>query len=158
MKIRLADYRIGEVTTVHEQYDPKKLDIEFVDLVYSGPIKLDGTVDKEMDTLTFRGSLHGPMEHVCGRCLRRVPDRLDKSFEFFYEIKGRELIETLDDLREVLILDHPISFVCKENCKGLCPQCGTNLNEGKCNCSLRSSSAPFAVLKQWKKRKEESYG
>ena len=162
MRIRLAEYKEGVVTKVSEEYEPKKMDIEFVDFVYSQNIFLDGTVEKGLETLTFRGRLASKIQNICGRCLKVVPKRLDCPFEFFYEIKGKEMIETLDDLRETLILEHPISFVCQESCKGLCPQCGINLNESSCACVPPKGELPsngFSQLKQiWPIKNRSNHG
>jgi uncharacterized protein len=116
---------------------------------------LDGTVEKGHETLTFRGHLTSEVEHICGRCLMPVKDAVNQPFELFYEIKGVEDIETLDDLREILILNHPISFVCREDCRGLCPQCGVNLNERSCDCQKKFGESGFSSLKTlWQKMKE----
>ncbi len=162
MKIRLIDFKEGVLTQVHGQYHPAELDLEFVDLKYLEPLFLDGTIDKGHDTLTFRGHLRSRLVHICGRCLKQVEDRIDLPFEFFYETKGKEVIETIDELREIVILDHPISFLCREDCRGLCPRCGTNLNEGRCRCRTQEGETvtPLAFLKQmWvEKKKERSHG
>lgn len=155
MKLHLANLKEGVITRVHQDYDPKLLDLEFVDLKYTGPLSLEGAVEKGPDTLTFRGHLVSQIERICARCLISVKDRVDQPFELFYEIKGREEIETLDDIRELLILDHPIQFVCQEDCCGLCPTCGTNLNESRCHCDT-SQASPFVPLKKiWAKSKKE---
>ena len=148
MQIRLADFKEGVPTAVHEVYDSKQLDLEFVDLKYSKPLEMRGTVEKEKDTLVFRGHLTSEIEHICGRCLGTVKNPLDRSFELYYEIKGEEILETLEDLRETLILEHPISFLCKESCKGLCPECGINFNESDCKCRRGNSSDRFLDLKK----------
>lgn len=46
-----------------------------------------------------------------------------------------------------LLLDLPLTIKCSEECKGLCTNCGTNLNLDQCKCQERSSSNPFSVLK-----------
>ena len=93
--------------------------------------------------------------YVCARCLKSVKDHVGQPFELFYEIKGREDLETLNDLREILILDHPIRFICREECRGLCLSCGVNLNETRCNCEGIDRSAPFSQLKKlWPSKKE----
>ncbi len=157
MNIRLVEYKEGVVTPVEAEYNPKELDLEFVDLIYSQPLKLVGTVEKSLVTLTFRGELSSRVEHVCGRCLKKIAAPIYAEFEFFYEIEGKESIETLDDLRETLILEHPISFVCEETCKGLCLQCGINLNESRCSCvppDEKPAEGAFAELKKlWNKKK-----
>lgn len=158
MKIRLADYEEGVISEVSAEYDPKSLDIEFVDLKYSESLRLSGTIEKGPEVLTFRGNLAGKVEHICGRCLASEKEGIQKPFEFFYEIKGRESIETLDDLRETLILDHSLSFVCRRECRGLCPHCGINLNESQCQCSEQASPRTFSQLKQIWNKKEKSRG
>ena len=156
MKIRLVEYKEGVPKDVHEEYDPKSLDIEFVDLKYTQPLELSATIEKGLDVLTFRGNLTSQTEHICGRCLKRVKSPVDQPFELFYETKGKDVIDTTDDLREALILDHPISFVCQENCKGLCPHCGVNRNETQCNCAPQVRSQAFSQLKKiWSRKREE---
>lgn len=135
VKISTRLLRDGFPKKVHEEYNPKDLDLEFVDLTYSSGLSLDGTVEKYMNTLTFRGQLTSQVKHVCARCLKQVEDSVDYPFELVYDIKGKEEVDTLEDLREILILDHPIRFLCREDCLGLCPRCGADLNEGPCSCS-----------------------
>ncbi len=134
MKIQVRLLREEESRTVHETYDPKALDLEFVDLKYSDSVVLDGTVEKFQDTVTFRGRLGSRVQHICARCLKEIEEKVDQPFELMYDVKGKEEVETLEDLREILILEHPIKFLCREECLGFCPQCGTNLNESPCSC------------------------
>jgi len=46
------------------------------------------------------------------------------------------------------LLDYPLVNVCKKDCKGLCPQCGVNLNHSSCKCLLSDKDNPFAILKK----------
>ena len=159
MILRLVDYKEGVEAAVRQSYDPKDLDLEFVDLKYSRPLAMEGTVEKGPDTLLFRGRLQSEIEHICGRCLKSVANAFDLPFDLYYEIEGKESVDTTDDLREVLILDHPIIFVCKENCKGLCPQCGASFNEVNCRCAPKPLPArgAFVQLKQlWEKKQEKN--
>jgi len=43
-------------------------------------------------------------------------------------------IDTTNDVREFALLSVPMKKLCKENCKGLCPKCGSDLNKEKCKC------------------------
>lgn len=62
---------------------------------------------------------------------------------------GKEI--DLDPIvREQLLLALPMSALCKEDCKGLCPQCGQNLNEKQCGCEVRPSDPRWAALKNIK--------
>ncbi|MBI3313064.1 MAG: DUF177 domain-containing protein [Candidatus Omnitrophica bacterium] len=155
MKIHLYDYKVGVPSAVSETYDPKKLDMEFVDLKYVQPLKMEGTIEKSLDTLTFRGLLQSEVEHICGRCLKSVKDTVNQPFEFFYEIKGLEDVETLPDIREALMLDHPISFICSKDCRGLCPNCGINLNESKCNCASKFTGGSFSGVRMIRSKGKE---
>lgn len=161
MLIKLSDFKEGEITPVHRDYDPKKLDLEFVDMAYTESVQLKGTVEKSPETLNFSGELKSQIEQTCGRCLKVIREDLHCPFEFFYETKDKDTIDTTDDLRETLILDHPLSFLCKEDCCGLCPQCGVNWNEKKCRCSSdKPAQNPFSVLKSSRHsaQKEKHHG
>lgn len=55
----------------------------------------------------------------------------------------------LDELmRADILLELPTKFLCKEDCKGLCPVCGKNLNEGSCDCNLHQIDPRLEVLKK----------
>jgi hypothetical protein len=102
MEIRFAELREGVPQKIREIFDPKKLDLEFVDLVYDGGIECDGEAEKGAETVSFSGNLKGSIEQVCGRCLKTIRSEFSKPFRFYYEIQGRDVVEVLDDLREVL--------------------------------------------------------
>ncbi|WP_456431647.1 YceD family protein [Thermosulfuriphilus sp.] len=53
-------------------------------------------------------------------------------------------------LREQILLALPMRNICRETCQGLCPVCGTNLNERQCQCEREIRHSPFAVLKKLK--------
>lgn len=135
MKIAVRLLRDGFPKEVHETYDAEKLDLEFVDLTYLEGVRMNGTVEKFQDTLTFRGHLTSRLEHTCARCLKPVEEAMDHPFELVYDIKGREELDALEDIREILILNHPFRFLCREGCPGLCPQCGADLSQGHISCS-----------------------
>ncbi|MDI6783489.1 MAG: DUF177 domain-containing protein [bacterium] len=59
-----------------------------------------------------------------------------------------ELFDLSEETRQYLELAMPMQPLCKEDCSGLCPRCGANLNKGKCGCSPAELENPFAVLKQ----------
>lgn len=135
MKIQVRLLQDGFPKAVHQEYNPKDLELEFVDLTYLQSVVMDGTAEKLRDTLTFRGHLTSRVEHTCARCLKPVEEAIDHPFEVVYDIRGKEEVDTVEDIRDMLILDHPIRFLCREECAGLCPRCGVDLNEGACRCS-----------------------
>ena len=59
-----------------------------------------------------------------------------------------------DVLREQVLLALPLKSTCREDCKGLCPQCGKNLNQEPCSCSEPAEDPRWAVLKDIRERLE----
>ena len=57
-------------------------------------------------------------------------------------------------LREQILLAVPLRVLCIEECKGLCPHCGKNLNEGQCSCAEPLEDPRWAALKDIRKRLE----
>jgi len=59
-----------------------------------------------------------------------------------------ETVEVDEVVREQILLAVPMRQLCKEDCKGLCPQCGENLNLKTCDCKREVKDSPFAILKK----------
>jgi uncharacterized protein len=64
-------------------------------------------------------------------------------------------LELAPMLREQLILASPMHPLCTEECLGLCPRCGKDLNEGPCLCAAEPTGGPFQVLRSVKQRLQE---
>ena len=62
----------------------------------------------------------------------------------FYEGGG---IELEDVLREQILLALPMQRICREDCKGICPACGQNRNQGPCNCKMEDAAGRWAALR-----------
>jgi len=98
------------------------------------------------------------IESECGRCLKTVRKLLEVDSQNQYrpltktdqgEIDdigiryySEEYIDVSEDIREMFLLEAPPKVLCSEDCKGLCPGCGQDLNEEECNCSLMSEEEP----------------
>lgn len=91
------------------------------------------------------GKISGEREVECARCLRHVLQPFSADFSETYNTK-LEIIDIMYVVKQTLALTEEIRFLCAPDCKGLCPQCGADLNEGPCNCKPENLS-PFAVLK-----------
>ena len=131
---------------------------------YVGPITARGEVVNTAGVLTAAGEINARMKCVCDRCGREferdmrvevntplVPEEETDSGEGGYESEAFPLEGDWLDLDDLLvtafILDMPTMFLCRDDCKGLCPKCGKNLNDGDCGC--RPDIDPrFAVLEQ----------
>lgn len=122
------------------------------------PINFTGTLVNDGKVLYLNGSLSTVLELYCDRCTKPVETSLSINIEeqFSSESIDEEEIHTINsgseiDLTPILIdailLNIPMKTVCDTQCKGLCPQCGQNLNEGMCDCSEHDVDPRFAVLK-----------
>ncbi len=82
------------------------------------------------------GKIWLDVEFACCRCACRFGKRLEiNDFDSQAEFGDRtESIDLTVDIRDVILLAFPNYPNCKDDCKGLCPQCGKNLNVGKCRC------------------------
>ena len=126
---------------------------------YPEPLVGEGTVVNDADVLSLVGSIRGEMLCTCDRCMTlfrqnvelplNVPlaaELQDEENPDYFLLQGEEL--DLDDLLETcFILNMDTQLLCRPDCKGLCPRCGADLNNGPCSC--RAEADPrLAVLEQ----------
>lgn len=110
-------------------------------------------VDKAGEAVNVRGRLEAVASLECVRCLRKFDwpvavdisvfaDRIGSSRALEADLErddymkfhdGRQL-DLREETREELLLELPISPRCREECRGLCPKCGADLNQGPCGC------------------------
>ncbi|MBI3782891.1 MAG: DUF177 domain-containing protein [Deltaproteobacteria bacterium] len=119
--------------------------------------------------LFFHGKIEGTVVGHCARCLEDYTFSLATNFDVVLIPKPdlREHVElTADELDlsyysgdqvdltplvdEQIILALPTRPLCGENCKGLCPSCGANLNQATCNCTVSTGNPRLAVLRELK--------
>jgi len=106
------------------------------------------TVDDGGQRVQVQGDVSGTAHAHCHRCLepfdRKVKGRFDAILDRSGKELGNDVIAIKEDLdeydlaplvREAMIVEEPIQLHCREDCLGLCAQCGRNLNEGPCGCS-----------------------
>ena len=79
----------------------------------------------------------------CGRCLCDLTEYLEVKLQLFFdEIKDVEELDITEEIREELMVAIPMNFTCQDDCKGLCPVCGVNLNKQKCKCNIEAIEEP----------------
>jgi len=122
---------------------------------------LDGVVNvgKTPQGLVVQGDFSAGTTLSCVRCLTEFEHALNWTFTELYAFDKRSEtdsglllpedahIDLAPLLREFALLEVPISPICKSTCKGLCPECGENLNERDCGHRPERSDSPFAKLK-----------
>lgn len=113
--------------------------------------------------------VHGVLR--CSRCLREIPWDLDLDYAEEYvhrneldpgeDLEGRDVrvgvydgeeIDLTEGLEEQILLALPLRSLCDEACRGLCPRCGRDLNEGPCGCDGYEPDPRLAPLREWLQR------
>ena len=114
----------------------------------SGPMAYDMAVQVLGKELLVRGSVELPVEYDCSRCGEKVSTSLKiPAFCRAYPIlEDSEIIDVGPDIREDILLAAPAYPLCKQECKGLCPRCGTKLNTGVCSCREPEAESPWGAL------------
>ena len=128
---------------------------------------------QDVEDIRLVGSVAARLEFSCARCLDPAAHAIRKSFDLIYRPQGVDrranevsvseaeteigyyqgeglLLE--DALREQVLLDTPVRALCREECKGLCPQCGRNLNLDQCHCEPPVSDPRWEALGDIKKK------
>ena len=146
---------------------PFSVSVDLSDLCYgvsypvSEPVLAQGTVRNTAGVLMMEGQVRTTIHGICDRCAgsfdREVTFPIDvvlvtelaneeNDDEWVFPLEGDSA--DLDDIvRTVFVLNLDSKLLCKEDCKGLCPRCGKNLNDGPCNCQ-KELDPRFAALKQ----------
>jgi uncharacterized metal-binding protein YceD (DUF177 family) len=137
-----------------------------------GQTQLRVRATRDVDEVLLRGEIKATVQFACDRCLVLFPTPVAQDFDLLYVAAGKsrnaheehELKEddlsiayyeghaiNLDDLvREQIELTLPMTRICKETCRGLCAECGTNLNDKECGCAMQQSDARWDALKKLK--------
>ena len=167
---------LSRIRTPHEHfeevYPPGTFATNEEGFSVAAPVSLAFDIYKDKDQFRLAGRVETTLELPCGRCLESFGWPVDAAFDLRYQPHGqnsgdgeREIEE--DDLttafyenetidlgqlmREQFYLSLPMKPLCREDCRGLCPQCGTNLNRGTCACRSDWEDPRLAVLKALKK-------
>ena len=137
----------------------------------SGTAHFDGEFFRESAKTHLRGTVTAEVELLCTRCAVPLTRSLAIAFEDVFvdaaeEIREKDLeipvsdldeqlvaeneIDLTDVIREQILLNLPEQVLCKEDCKGLCPHCGTNRNLKDCDCGEEDIDPRWAALKNLK--------
>ena len=179
MLIRVADLQLHK-REFKEDFEPGAIEFGF-ELRQKGPLHAEGRAElivehrghkHNVEDIRIVGNLDATMEVNCARCLDLVTYPVNWPFDLLYRPLGVDrraeevsiteadteigyyegeglLLE--DVLREQVLLATPVKLVCRDDCKGLCPQCGTNLNVETCNCQ-QPGDMRWAALSELKNK------
>lgn len=180
MLIRVRELELRNLE-FEENYQPGAIEFG-PDLRQIGPLHSDGRAElivehrghkQDVEDIRLVANVKTRLEFSCARCLEPVGQDIDKSFDLIYRPLGVDrradevsiseaeteigyysgegvLLE--DVLREQVLLDTPVRALCREDCKGLCPHCGRNLNVEQCDCATRIIDPRWNALSEIKNK------
>lgn len=128
--------------------DPGSLGL---DEAFRKPIEVDARLDKTTRHLALRVEIRTIGHFQCDRCLDEFDRAVTTGYGMIYVYDQTETgryppeeiqvlaastthLTLVDDVRQVVLLSIPLKLLCNEECRGLCPQCGTNFNRSSCAC------------------------
>lgn len=123
-----------EGVDLEEVIEGSELGIEIGQIHYPQPIRVNAHVERDKDVLRIDCKIEGLIKQTCSRCLCEVNSSIDKRVDLIHKLGNEHTVELDDDIKDAIMLDYPIKILCREDCKGLCAECGKNLNEGTCGC------------------------
>ena len=141
------------------QASADELDVNGADYSFTDPIKVTGTIVNTGTAFRVAGTLAATKHFVCNRCLKECDEAQEHTFAETFQRGGSEdaditvdgdMVELTALVRDTLLAAQPLSNICKPDCKGLCPVCGHNLNEGDCGCDRFVPDPRLAALQQLK--------
>lgn len=130
--------------------DVKIDDVEFrgESYAFDKPLGVKGIMVNNGKALVLTADVEAKMHTQCARCLKDIVVDAGFSMEEHFVQSDKETpedddtiafegytIEIDDAVRDNLIMNIHGRYLCSEDCKGLCPQCGADLNEGECSCN-----------------------
>lgn len=135
-----------------------------LDVVPAAPLEVRLDAQQAGEDVVVRGALRGEFELACRRCLEPVTVSIDEEIGLLFREGEQEedgevlsLPETGTELdlsgpvREQVLLAVPRFAICREGCRGLCPQCGTSWNVATCDCTEDETDERWAPLRRLKK-------
>lgn len=173
MKIRVEDIpEDGLSLDLTEQPETLKEPAGGLDFEILSPVQAHMDVSTTEGNVLVQGNLATRLGLECSRCLKDFEQELSTRFVLFFVVgteegKGKEVelktadmdvnylaepeLDTTDLLLAQIAIDKPLYPVCDTGCKGLCPQCGADLNQGECGCTREERVDPrLAKLKDFK--------
>ena len=162
--LKLGIDNLSEGVIIHT-LDALPVDLELKEFAEFGlPIKAKFTLNKVGEAIYVKADLTAECRFVCDRCLEpfvaKVSDSIRMIYTFSSMLKsardenvfiitdGVSEIDVTQPVRETLIIALPSKRVCTDDCKGLCSQCGVNLNIASCTCEQNAIDPRWEALRK----------
>lgn len=168
MRIDLENLEGGKGDFAHV-YQPEDLNPVDERIGLTEPATVTGKIRLAGNEVFLNGHVDTRAKVECDRCLKTVETPVDADFELEYitgseyesgdvaELTEAEMsvavfdgkaIDVDEIVKEQIVLAVPTRMLCREDCKGICPECGTDRNTGDCNCTTDDIDPRWAALKK----------
>ncbi len=158
---------------IRKTYAPGSIDFHSAEIKQIESLEVTATAELLEGQIRIDGTLETKIELVCARCLEPVVEEVSRTFDLFYaplpkDIKHKEDRLKDDDteigfyegtglfladvLKEQVLLALPLKVICQSDCRGLCPNCGANLNHEECRCETHAMDPRMALKQEWLKK------
>ena len=126
---------------------------------FQSPVYVEGEVSNESGVLRLKGSIKTVYSTECARCLKPLDIPLEAEADMILSddpeaeeeddlfVLTGDSVDPADVLVPALILQVQMTYLCKEDCKGLCPHCGADRNVTDCDCDKKQIDPRFAALR-----------
>ena len=161
LKIRVS----GLSTGTHEySFRVPSSDLQ-LDANFDSPVEVKVRLEKLARQIIVRSEIATSASFSCDRCLAGFRQPIAANYAVAYVEDSSEtgrfppeevrvirpdatVIDLSDDVREMVLLSVPLKLLCREECRGLCPRCGADLNAGECGCTKEIANRPWQDLEK----------
>jgi uncharacterized protein len=176
MGVKAVKLRVDDITADAKEISFSEPEGEINRALGLGPIReyrLEGPVSVALThyragmELFFRGEFTAATVATCARCAEEFVAPSGRGFRYVlaprsigdgsnaglrtedleFSLYDGEEVDLTPLIREQMLLALPTRPLCREDCRGLCPQCGANLNERDCGCTSESADSRLAILR-----------
>lgn len=160
MKLDLSDILAGRQKEISFDY-PLTIEDEFYDVAFPEPLYVTGVVKNTAGYISLRIVGKISYDTFCDRCSKPIKSSLELVIErtiaeaktvanddiddSYLVIEG-STVELDETIREEFVLSFPTKHLCSEECLGLCPECGVDLNINKCCCNEKPVDPKWANI------------
>jgi uncharacterized protein len=167
MKVQISDIVSGKDRNkkIDYKFNMPQFEFEGDTIKPVGSCGVVGKISADSDILILNAEVKVDLEMICSRCLDTFIYPIDIDIEERFTTNSKsedeEAVVVLDDVLNItevvetsIISTLPIKRVCKDDCKGLCQECGCNLNFNTCSCNKEDVDIRFEALKGFFDNKE----
>ncbi|MFN3135882.1 MAG: YceD family protein [Candidatus Kryptonium sp.] len=160
MKINISRLSDGEHFYT---FIAKPSDLSLDEQRFNKPVYVEATLEKSRRQFRLKANVYTVGRFQCDRCVEDFDKVLENSYNMYYVYDEEESkkyepeevvvitpetneIDISDDVRQMVLLSVPMKILCYEECLGLCPRCGKNLNFEICTCKVEEIDPRWAPL------------